>query len=169
MEQRRMLHLGLLSDLKPYCPLPASPNTASLPWRKLTAAQVLLRVRLWSSPVCPCKQHAFGTSHPGASPALVMGYWTCRWEKESLRQELSLFWWLPSDPNGKWAVGTIPQKPLPQLAGSLENPGAMGGGWHCLHKSCHQGTYVWVVAEIGRAEGRLGPWCGPPLSMSCCS
>lgn len=90
MEQRRMLHLGLLSDLKPYCPLPVSPNTASLPWRKLTAAQVLLRVRLWSSPVCPCKQHAFGTSHPGASPALVMGYWTCRWEKESLRQELSL-------------------------------------------------------------------------------
>ncbi|VTJ69912.1 Hypothetical predicted protein, partial [Marmota monax] len=65
---------------------------------------------------------------PGASPALVMGYRACRWVKQSLRQELSLSGGclVTLMENELWQ--TIPQKPLPQLAGSSESPSAMGWG-----------------------------------------
>lgn len=152
-----MLLWGPLSEFGPCCPYLTRPTQP--PTSALAPAAPALQTAPPGTPKSPSHATCLWHIQPWSQPKLRPG-------KGEFASGVVTFWWLPGDPNGKWAVGTAPQKPLPQLAGSSESPAALGGGGCCLHKSCHCGPCVGGSRDRQRSAE---PWPGSSLSVSPCS
>lgn len=118
--------LGISVWLSALAPLPDSRTFAYClghGWQLWEPAEGRLEL-----PSPPLQASRLWHIQPWSQPRLSNGIQSLSLGKAEFASGVVAFWWLPGDPDGKRAVGTAPQEPLPCLAGPSESPSAQGGG-----------------------------------------